>query len=119
LIITVLILIAVTVTSVSGGYVAVHEPRLSRRVTSFAAPIFSIGSAGAFIRLIHAHNVQRFQVYALNPVAGLEPWDLIALLLSLIAITASILGVKKARLLLLASSVLIFSYTLLMLGLWD
>jgi hypothetical protein len=115
------VLLAVAVMSVSGGYLALHEPRNWKRTTSLVAAIASIASAGAFVRLVHVYNSRPLAIVTVtsNPLAGLGPWDLLALLLSFVAIVASGLGTKKARILLLIPSILMFSITLLALSSWD
>jgi hypothetical protein len=114
-----LILLAVAALSVRGGYLALQEPSIKRRTASLVAAVALITSVGAFIRLVHAYNVRPIELFARNPMAGLAPWDLLALGLSSAAIIPSVWGVKKARLPLLTSSVLMFSYTLLTLNVWD
>lgn len=117
--ITPLVLIAVAVMSVGGGYVAAHEPTLRRRTASLAAAVGSIASGGFYIHLLQVYNSRPIEVFSRNPMAGLGPWDGLAMLLSFAAIIAAGLGAKKARLLLLTSSSLMLSYTLLTLVFWD
>jgi hypothetical protein len=114
-----LILLAVAALSVSGGYFAVQEPCIKKRTASLIAAVALITSVGAFIRLVHAYNVRPIELFARNPMAGLGPWDLLALGLSFAAMLPTAWGVKKARLPLLTSSILMFSYTLLTLTFWD
>ncbi|MFZ0285601.1 MAG: hypothetical protein WAL32_10245 [Terriglobales bacterium] len=101
--------------SVRGGYLALREPRLWRRTAGLVASVASIATAVAFVCLVQVYNSRTLAIVTAtgNPLAGLGPWDLLALLLSLVAIIASGLGSKKARILLLISSILMFSFTLL------
>jgi len=116
--ITIIVLLAVAVMSVGGGYLALHEPRLWRRAASLAAVVASIASAGAFFRLVQVYNSRSLEIVRVthNTIAGLGPWDGLALLLSFTAIIAAGLGVNKARIPLLAASLLMFSFTLLALS---
>jgi len=117
--ITPLVLLAVAAMSVGGGYVAVRGPGGRRRTISLAAAVASIASAGFYIRLLQVYNSRPIEMFSRNPMAGLGPWDDLAMLLSFAAIVASGLGAKKPRVLLLTSSILMLSYTLLTLGFWD
>jgi hypothetical protein len=118
---SILVLLAVAVLSVSGGCLAVLEPRMNKRVASIASAAASIASLGCFIRLVQVYNSRPLSVVMAtgNPIAGLGPWDLLAMLLGVAAIIASVLGGKKALMPLLASSILMFSYTLLTVSFWD
>lgn len=116
------VLLAAAVLSVIGGSLAFLDSSLKKRVASVVSAIAALASVGAYIRLVHAYNsTERFRVMvaAGNPVAGLGPWDLLALLLGGCAIVASVLGSRKACLLLLTSGVLAVGYTLLTLAFWD
>jgi hypothetical protein len=119
--ITSLVLFAVAVMSVTGGYFALSEPRICRRGASLAAAVASIGSAASFFRLLQVYNSRPLEIVTAthNPLAGLGPWDLLALLLSLTAIGAAGWGASRARMLLLAPGVLMFCLTLLALINWD
>jgi hypothetical protein len=119
--ITLVVLVTVAVMSVGGGLLALHEPRIWRRSASLAAAVASIASAGSFLRLLRAYNSQPVGLVLAthNPLAGLGPWDLLALLLSLIAIIAAGLGANRARILLVAPGVLMFCLTPLVLSEWD
>jgi len=119
--ITRVVLVAVVVMSVGGGWLALREPRTWRRAASLAAPVASIASAGSFLRLLHAYNSKPLGLVAAthNPLAGLGPWDLVALLLGLTAIIAAGLGANRARILLIPPGVLMFCFTLLALSDWD
>lgn len=114
-----LVLLAVATLSVRGGYLAAQEPCIPKRTASLVAAVALITSAGAFIRMVYAYNTRPIELFARNPMAGLPPWDLLALALSFGAIVPSVWGVRKARLPLLASSFVMFSYTLLTLTVWD
>ncbi len=119
--ITLVVLVAVALMSVGGGWLALREPRIWRRTTSLTAAVASIASAGSFLRLLLAYNSQPLELVAAthNPLAGLGPWDLLALLLSLIAIIAAAFGANKTRILLMAPGVLMFCLTMLALSDWD
>jgi hypothetical protein len=119
--ITLVVLVAVAVMSVSGGWLAFREPRVWRRAASLVAAVASIGSAASFLRLVQVYNSRPLEIVTAthNPLAGLAPWDLLALLLGLIAIATAGSGVKRARIFLLASGILIFCLTLLVLTEWD
>jgi hypothetical protein len=119
--ITLVVLVAVAVMSVSGGWLALREPRIWRRAASLAAAVASIAAAGSFLRLLQAYNSQPLGLVAAthNPLAGLGPWDLLALLLSLIAIIVAGFGANRDRILLTAPGVLMFCLTLLALTEWD
>ena len=62
--------------------------------------------------MVYAYNTRPIELFARNRMAGLAPWELLALALSFGAIVPSVWGVRKARLPLLASSFVMFSYTL-------
>jgi hypothetical protein len=115
------VLVCVAVMSVGGGWLALREPRIWRRFASLAAAVASIASAGSFLRLLQAYNSQPLGLVAAthNPLAGLGPWDGLALLLSLTAIIAAAFGANRARILLMAPGVLMFCLTLLVLTVWD
>jgi hypothetical protein len=119
--ITLVVLVAVAVMSVGGGWLAFRELRGWRRAASLVAAVASIGSAASFLRLVQVYNSRPLEIVTAtrNPLAGLAPWDLLALLLGLIAIATAGLGVKRARILLLASGILMFCFTLLVLTEWD
>jgi len=106
------ILIGVTVMSAAGGNLAFYSRIPFERIMSLLAAIASIASVACFLLLVRAYNARPIELFARNPLGGLGPWDLLALLLSLAAITASTFGGKKARLPLLAASITMFSFTL-------
>jgi hypothetical protein len=116
-----LVLIAVAVASVSGGFLAVRDSRVWNRTANLMAAAALIASEAAFIRLLQVYNSRALGVMIAsgNPMAGLGWWGLLALLLSFSAIIAAALGVSKASLLLMPGSILMFSYTLLTLSFWD
>jgi hypothetical protein len=70
---------------------------------------------------LHAYNSQSLGLVAAthNPLAGLGPWDLLALLLGLTAIIAAVLGANRARILLIPPGVLMICLTLMALSDWD
>ena len=78
--ITRVVLAAVVLMSVSGGLLALREPRIWRRAASLLAVVAAIASAGSFLRLLHAYSSQSLGLVAAthNPLAGLGPWDLLA-----------------------------------------
>jgi hypothetical protein len=119
--ITLIVLVAVAMMSVGGGWLALREPRAWSRAASLVAAVASIGSAASFLRLLQVYNSRPLEIVTAthNPLAGLAPWDLLPLLLGLIAIATAGLGVKRARILLLASGILMFCFTLLVLTEWD
>ncbi len=119
--ITRVVLAAVVSMSVCGGWLAMREPRTWRRATSLVTAVAAIASAGSFLRLLHAYSSQSLGLVAAthNPLAGLGPWDLLALLLGLTAIIAAGLGANRVRILLIAPGVLMICFTLLALSDWD
>jgi hypothetical protein len=116
-----LVLTAVAVMSVSGGVLAARDSRVWNRTANLMAAGALIASEAAFIHLIQVYNSRPvgLVIASGNPMAGLGWWSLIALLLSFSAIIAAALGVSKASLLLMPSSILMFAYTLLTLSFWD
>jgi len=116
-----LVLIFVVVLSAYGGYLVAREPVSAKRVVSLVAAAVSIASVASFIRLIQVYNSRDLALVTAtgNFMAGLGPWDLIALGLSLVAIVLSSLGSKRARIPLLVSAIVMFLQTCFVLSLWD
>jgi hypothetical protein len=119
--ITRVVLALLVLMSVGGGLLALREPRIWRRAASLVAAVAAIASAGSFLRLLQAYNSLSLGLVAAthNPLAGLGPWDLLALLLGLAAIIAAGLGADRARILLIPPGVLMICFTLLALSDWD
>jgi hypothetical protein len=115
------VLVAVAALSVVGGCLAFLESSLKKRLASVASAVAAIASVGAYIRIVHVYNSRPLSVVIAtgNPLAGLGPWDELALLLGAAAIAGSILGARKACVPLLISGILALGYTLLMLSFWD
>jgi hypothetical protein len=115
------VLVAVILMSVGGGWLALREPRIWKRAASFVAAVAAIASAASFLRLLYAYNSQSLELVTAthNPLAGLGPWDLLALLLGLTAIIAAALGANRARILLITPGVLMICLTVLAVIDWD
>jgi|HubBroStandDraft_2_1064218.scaffolds.fasta_scaffold701238_1 hypothetical protein len=119
--ITIPVLVAVAVMNLVGVWLALREPRLWRRAASLAATVASIAAAGSFLRLLQAYNSRPLGLVVAthNPLAGLGSWDLLALLLSLIAVIAGAFGADRARIPVMVPGILMFCLTLFTLGAWD
>jgi hypothetical protein len=115
------VLIAAAALCVIGGCLAFFESVVRKRVVSIVSAFVTLASIGAFIRLVHVYNSRPLSVVIAtrNPLAGLGPWDLMALVFSVVTIVGSFLGSRKALLPLLASGVLMLGYTSLVVSLWD
>ena len=119
--ITIAVLVAVAVMNAVGGWLALREPRLWRRIASLAAAVAAIAAAGSFLRLLQAYNSQPLGLVVAthNPLAGLGAWGLLALLLSVIAVIAGAFGADRARIPVMVSGILMFCWTLFRLSAWD
>ena len=121
--ISLVVLAAVILMSVGGGWLALREPHIRRRAASLVAAVAALASAASFLRLLHAYNSRSLGLVTAthNPLAGLGPWDLLSLLFSWTAIVAAGFGAKRALtlLLLIFPGVLMFCFTLLALSDWD
>jgi hypothetical protein len=115
------VLLTVIGLGVIGGGLAFLESSLKKRVASVVSAVAAIASVGAYIRLVQVYNSRTLSVVIAtgNPIAGLGPWDELALLLGFAAIVGSVLGARKACVPLLISGVLSLGYTLLTLSFWD
>jgi hypothetical protein len=115
------VLLAVIGLGVIGGVLAFLETSLKKRVASLVSALAAIASVGAYIRLVHVYNSRLLSVVIAtgNPIAGLGPWDDLALLFGFAAIVGSVLGARKACVPLLISGILASGYALLTLSFWD
>ena len=115
------VLLAAAVLCVIGGCLSFLEPSVKKRIASIVSAFATLASISAFICLVHVYNLRSLSVVIAtgNPLAGLGPWDDMALLFSVVAIVGSLLGSRKALLPLLVSGILMLGYTSLVVSLWD